>query len=296
MPSGLRPAARDTTGEITEPRAIKNDIPFQISAAAVRAVQPGGGISSAPTLLNLLQQATAAAERTDLVEPVAAPAPRPAPRPAPADPEAAAARRRRTVLIGSAAGAAVLLVALVVLASVLGRLFGDVGSGLKGDQLGLTTTPSASATGTVVKPVAATVFSPQGGADAPSLVGLAIDGDPSTVWPTDTYTDSVPFPNFKNGVGLMLQLPEPTVVGSVSIAVSSTGTQVQIRSATSPNAASLEDTKLLTGPTSLKPGSNTISVPAAAPTSYLLVWISTLGQTDGKNRTDVSEVSVRSAG
>ena len=218
------------------------------------------------------------------------------PRPAPTDPEAAAARRRRTILIGVASGAAVLLIALLVLASLLGRIFGDVGGGLKGDQLGLTTTPSASATGQTVKPVAATVFSPQGGADAPSLAGLAIDGDPSTVWPTDTYTDSVPFPNFKNGVGLMLQLPEPTVVGSVSISVSSTGTQVQIRSATTPNAASLEDTQLLTGPTALKPGSNTVSVPSSAPTSYLLIWISTLGQTDGKNRTDVSEVSVRAAG
>ena len=306
--SGLRPADRDAAGEIIEPRAVNNDIPFQISAAAIRAVQPGGGISSATTLLNLLHQATAAAERTDLVEPVAEPvsrsvsrpAPGPAPRPAlgpiPTDPEAAAARRRRTLAIGVAAGAAVLLIALFVLASVLGRIFGDVGGGLKGDQLGLTTTPSASASGAVVKPVAVTVFSPQGGADAPSLAGLAIDGDPSTVWPTDTYTDSVPFPNFKNGVGLMLQLPEPTVVGNVSISVSSTGTQVQIRSATTPNAASLEDTKLLTGPTALKPGSNTISVPAAAPTSYLLVWISTLGQTDGKNRSDVSEVSIRSAG
>ena len=293
-PSGLRPAERDPAGEIVEPRALNNAIPFQISAAAIRAVQPGGGISSAPTLLNLLNQATAAAERTDLVEPVAEPVGRPAPRP-PLTGAQAEAARRRTIVIGVAAGAAVLLIALLVLASVLGRIFGDVGGGLKGDQLGLTTTPSASASGPVVKPVAATVFSPQGGADAPSLAGLAIDGDPSTVWPTDTYTDSVPFPNFKNGVGLMLQLPSPTVVGSVTISVSSTGTQVQIRSATTPNATDLEDTTLLTGPTALKPGSNTISVPSAAPTSYLLVWISTLGQTDGKNRTDVAELSVRAA-
>ena len=303
-PSGLLPAGRDAGGQILEPRAIKADIPFQISAAAVHAAQPGGGISSAPTLLNLLHQATAAAERTDLVEPVAEPVAqpvarpvaRPAARPRRSDPADAEARRRRTLLIGVASGAAVLLIALIVLASLLGRIFGDVGGGLKGDQLGLTTTPSNSATGSTVKPVAATVFSPQGGADAPSLAGLAIDGDPSTVWPTDTYTDSVPFPNFKNGVGLMLQLPEPTVIGSVTISLSSTGTQVQIRSATTSNPAGLEDTKLLTGPTALKAGTNTVAVPAAPPTSYLLLWLSTLGQTDGKNRTDVAEISVRAAG
>ncbi len=146
-----------------------------------------------------------------------------------------------------------------------------------------------------MKPVAATVFSPEGGADAPNLAGLAIDGDPQTVWPTDTYTDTVPFPGFKNGVGLMLQLPEPTKVGNVTVALSSTGTQVQIRSATSASPDSLDDTTLLTGPTLLKPGTNTITVPAAEPTSYLLVWISTMGQTGGKSRTDISEITVRAA-
>jgi putative peptidoglycan lipid II flippase len=151
----------------------------------------------------------------------------------------------------------------------------------------------STAPGGAVKPVAATVFSPEGDADAPNLAGLAIDGDPTTVWPTDTYTDTPPFPNFKNGVGLMLQLPQPTEVGEVTVSVSSTGTQVQIRSATSASPASLSATTLLTGPTALKPGSNTIAVPSAEPTSYLLVWISTLGQTAGKNRTDVSEVTVR---
>lgn len=296
--SGLRPAPTDPAGEPVEPRTLNGDIPFQISAAAARAVQAGGGISSAPTLLNLLHQATAAAERTDLVEPVTdAPSPAPPLTAPPRDEADLHARRRRSVLIGAAAGAAVLLVALLVLASILGRIFGDSDGGLKGDRLGLnTTTPATSTpTGAVVKPIAATVFSPAGGADAPNLAGRAIDGDPSTGWPTDTYTDPTPFPNFKNGVGLMLQLPQPTEVGAVTVSVSSTGTQVQIRSASSANPASLEDTTRLAGPTALKPGSNTIAVPSASPTSYLLVWISTLGQVDGKNRTDVSEITVRAA-
>ncbi|MGI9124400.1 MAG: murein biosynthesis integral membrane protein MurJ, partial [Mycobacterium sp.] len=302
-PSGLRRAETGPSGGPIEPRSLNGAIPFQISAAAVRAVESGGGISTAPNLLNLLQQATAAADRTDLIEPVTA-------SPAPAvrgvqhddDPQAREERRKK-LLIGGGIAAAILVLALVLLASFLGKLFGDVGGGIdgKGDQLGLNTiTTSAgseggSSEGSVVKPVAATVFSPGGGADAPDLAGLAIDGDPNTVWPTDTYTDSVPFPNFKDGVGLMLQLPEPTKVGNVSVAVSSSGTQVQIRSATSSSPASLDDTKLLTGPTLLKPGTNTIQVPDSPATSYLLVWISTLGQTGGKSRTDVSEITVRAA-
>jgi len=90
-------------------------------------------------------------------------------------------------------------------------------------------------------------------------------------------------------------LPSDTEVGNVTIAVSSSGTEVEIRSATSSNPGSLDDTTLLTGPTELKPGDNTIEVPRSEPTSYLLVWISTMGQTAGESRTDVSEISVRAA-
>ena len=314
IPSGLRPADTGASGELIEPRAINGSIPFQISTAAVRAVEPSGGISTAPTLLHLLKQATAAADHTEqtsaptqaapvaVAEPPRRDRPRQAPPAGPSAPQAvkdptALAQRRRNLLIGLGIGAGILAIALVVLASFLGKLFGDVGGGLKGDQLGLNTTTSSAkeATGPLVKPIGATVFSPQGGADAPNLAELAIDGDTTTVWPTDTYTDPVPFPGFKNGVGLMLQLPEPTVVGSVTVAVSSTGTQVQIRSASSSSPASLEDTTLLTGPTLLKPGTNTIAVPAGQPTSHLLVWISTMGQTGGKSRTDVSEITVRAA-
>ncbi len=294
-PSGMRPATVSSSGEPTEPREIKPEIPFQISTAALRAVQPAGGISTAPTLLHLLAQATAAAETTDLVEPVRAPVTPVTP--ARRDDPEEQARRRKTMLIGIGAGAAVLLIALIVLASFLGNLFGDVGGGLKGDQLGLnpTTSQGVSASGSVVKPTGASVFSPAGGADNPNLAGLAIDGDSTTSWPTDTYTDPNPFPDFKNGVGLMLQLPQPTVVGSVSVTVPSTGTQVQIRSAASSNPASLDDTTALTQPTTLNPGSNTISVPSASPTSHLLVWISTMGETDGKNKTAFSDITVRAA-
>ena len=298
IPSGLRRADTGPAGGPVEPRTVDGTIPFQISAAAVRAVEPGGGISTAPTLLHLLQQATAAADRTDLIEPVNASAPPAQQQVAREQDPEAQALRRRNLLIGGGVAAAILVIALIVMASFLGRLFGDTDDKIKGDRLGLnTTTTSASgaATGGVVKPVAAIVFSPEGGADAPDLAGLAIDGDPTTAWPTDTYTDTVPFPNFKNGVGLMLQLPEATEVGSVTVAVTSTGTQVQIRSAKSASPDSLDDTTLLAGPTLLKPGTNTIEVPGAEPTSYLLVWISTMGQTSGKSRTDISEISVRAA-
>ncbi|MEN4478181.1 lipid II flippase MurJ [Mycolicibacterium cosmeticum] len=296
--SGLAPADVDGAGQPVEPRSVDRDIPFQISAAAARAVQEGGGIRSAPTLLNLLQQATAVADRTDYIAPVdgagaAAPA-RPFSAVAAGDPDTVA-RRRKGLIIGLSAAGVIVVIALVVLASVLNRIFGDVGGSLDKQELGLNapTSSSSSADGDVVKPVRATVYSPEGEADEPALAGLAIDGNPATVWPTDTYSDPNPFPNFKNGVGLMLQLSQPTTLASVTVDVTSTGTAVQIRSAQSANPAKLEDTTVLAPATPLKKGSNTISIPNASPTSYVLVWISTLGTVDGKNRSDISEITLK---
>jgi putative peptidoglycan lipid II flippase len=295
--SGMEAAELDSAGQLVEPRAVDRDIPFQISAAAVRAVQENGGIRSAPTLLNLLQQATAVADRTETITPVDEPA---APRQrfrAENDPDAQA-RRRRGLIIGVSVGAAILVVALVVLATVLSRMFGDVGGPLDKQQLGLNS-PSSSTTGaadtTVVKPVRATVFSPGGEADNPGQASQAIDGNPATGWSTDTYSDAVPFPNFKNGVGLILQLPQPTTLASVTLNLNSTGTSIQIRSAQSPTPATLEETTELSAPTPMKTGSNTITITNPTPTSNVLVWITTLGTVDGKSETTLSDITLKGA-
>lgn len=302
--SGLAPAELDSTGQPVEPRAVDRQIPFQISAAAARAVQEGGGIRSAPTLLNLLQQATAIADRTELIAPVdeaeAPPQQKRFRENLAEDPEAQA-RRRKALLIGLGVGGAVIIIALVLLGTVLTRIFGDVGGGLGGDELGLnapgsTTESSSSSPGETVKPVSATVFSPEGEADAPTEAKLAIDGNPTTVWPIDTYTDPNPFPNFKNGVGLILQLPKPTKIGEVTVDLNSTGTAVEIRSAQSSSPASLADTTVLKSATQMQPGKNTIKIDNAEATSYLLVWVSTLGTVDGENRSDIAEITLKAAG
>jgi putative peptidoglycan lipid II flippase len=302
-PSGLAPAPRDSAGQVLEPSEIDGDIPFQISAAATHSVQLDGGIRSAATLLNLLQQATVVADRTELLAPINENVPPPAParpgRESAADIDEAQVRlrRRRAITIGIGTGAAILVVALVVLASVLSRMFSDVGS-LDKDQLGLNG-PSTSnsgdgaAAGSIVKPVSATVYSPGGEADNPASAALAIDGSPGTSWETDTYHDPVPFPGFKSGVGLMVQLPHPTVVGAVNVDLPSNGTKIQIRSSATAAPGKLENTAALSQPVSMHPGHNTIPVNASSPTSYVLVWISTLGTTNGQSRTSLSEVTVQ---
>ena len=301
-PSGMAQAPRDSAGQPLEPSAIDHDIPFQISAAAAHSLQGDGGIRSAATLLNLLQQATVVADRTELLAPIGDQPPPPTPprtgraRAPEIDEAHAHARRRRAFTIWVGAGAAVLLVALLVLASVITRMFGDVG-GLDKDQLGLngpsTSSSAGAAAGSIVKPVKATVFSPGGEPDNPGQAGQAIDGNPATSWDTDTYHDAVPFPGFKSGIGLLLQLPQPTVVGAVNVDVPSTGTKIQIRSSATATPSRLEDTTALTQPVSVHPGHNSIPVNASSPTSYVLVWIPTMGTTNGASRTGLAEVTVQ---
>ncbi|MDQ2637376.1 MAG: serine/threonine protein kinase [Actinomycetota bacterium] len=150
--------------------------------------------------------------------------------------------------------------------------------------------------GPIVQPVSATVFAPAGAPDNPQDADLAIDGDPDTSWSTVTYKDPVPFPNFIEGMGLVLHLSEPTELSAVTIDLSSTGTEVQIRSSPTENPAELSDTSELTPTTPLRPGHNRIEVDNTTKTSNVLVWIAKLGTTDGQSRTEISEITLQAAG
>jgi serine/threonine protein kinase len=199
--------------------------------------------------------------------------------PTPAKPPGEKSPRNRKGRIGALAA----VVAVIVLAAAAVLFFTD--------GFGTRTRP-----GPIVKPESATVFSPNGAADNPQDAGLAIDGDPDTSWSTVTYRDPIPFPNFIEGMGLMLHLPKPTELSAVTIDLSSTGTEVQIRSSDSETPNSLADTTELTPTTSLQPGHNRIEVRDRAETSNVLVWITTLGTTDGQSRTEISEITLQSAG
>lgn len=153
-----------------------------------------------------------------------------------------------------------------------------------------------SAQGPIVKPESATVFSPGGSPDHPDQANLAIDGNPDTSWSTDIYQDAAPFPAFKQGVGLLLQLPSPAALSEVTINVPSAGTEVQIRAADSAHPNNLSDTTELTSNVALQPGDNTITVDNQTETSNVLVWISKLGTLDGQSRTNISEITLRAAG
>lgn len=308
--------AVDEQGRIEEPAVLDSRIPFLISSTAAGLVRDGDGIRSAKTISTLLREASEEAES------YAAPsATRELFVPPPpgcyasfrnfGPPEKAEYARRQLVKTCLGTAAAVALVVLMTFANTISRMVDTINTDgtMKADKLGLGTTspppfPSSNPPAPAplaapppgpqtrkVKPLKASVFSPGGAPDSPNSAALAIDGNPATAWSTDTYTDPQPFPKFKDGVGLLLQLPEPTSLSGVTIDLDSTGTVAQIRSSPSATPAKLTDTAELSPPIPLRPGNNIVRVNSSVTTTFVLVWISTLGTTGGKNRSDISEVT-----
>jgi len=71
-------------------------------------------------------------------------------------------------------------------------------------------------------------FDPYGdGQENSSRTGLAIDGDTTTTWPTQTYFD--PLEVQKPGVGLLLDLGRPAEVGAVDLVLPAATSDVEVR-------------------------------------------------------------------
>ncbi|GAA4485005.1 murein biosynthesis integral membrane protein MurJ [Rhodococcus olei] len=298
---GMKIADRTDGGGPVEPRTLRPEVPFEISAVAVRALEQGGGIRTAATVQHILDQASVVDQKTDMM-----PALRLGQRPAGAsgrglpeadDPELQQARSNRMMIALSTLG--VLTVIVLALAGWwLTNLLagGNSDAPLNEQNIGLTTgaeaPPStvapapAPAVPQPVTPAGATVFSPQGSPDNPSTAGLAVDGNPATKWSTDAYFDQ--FPSFKSGVGLIVGLAQPARLTEVSITSPSPGTEVEIR--TSPSDRPTLDQTQVIGRATLKNGVTTIPVTADGTTNKVLVWITKLGADGGKNQSSIAEV------
>ena len=158
-----------------------------------------------------------------------------------------------------------------------------------------TAPPAATPTAAPVAPVklaAVTAFDPQGdGEEKDSLVRLALDGDPTTSWTSDTYR-SPTFGGLKKGVGLLLDLGAPASVRSVAVAVGGSGSTLELLSAT---GNTLEGAKVVAkaGNTS-GTASGTLSLTPASPVTsrYFVLWFTTAPSRDGGYRIEVNEVSV----
>lgn len=299
----LKEALLDPRGLPVEPHTIRPEIPFEISAVAMRAVQGNSGIRTAATVQHVLNQASASVPGSSDAPTVAtkAAAPRQTARPIDENPDDVPdpARRKRMTIALSVLGVAVAIVVAVLVSFFLGA-FGATDEPLSQQNIGLTPTPTAPAAepsaapttppapaGAPIPVVDISVYSPLGVPDSPATARQAIDGNLSTFWATDQYFQQLPA--LKNGVGLMSTFEAPAKLTAVSIDSPSPGTRVEIRSAPSPDAT-LDQTQII-GTGVLVDGRTEIPVQEMQAGRYVLVWITQLGAQGGQFQSKLAQVT-----
>lgn len=156
-----------------------------------------------------------------------------------------------------------------------------------------------------LKIASAVSFDPEGdGEEHPESVANVIDGDKETLWQTDGY-DTDDFSKLKPGVGVVLQLEEPTDVRNVVFITELPSWRVQIFAAASPQPK-LADWTAVSDKVPVKSGENIpvnmrdLQLDGMPPgrAQALLVWISYLSldvEDPAHSRARFSEVKVYGA-
>ena len=152
--------------------------------------------------------------------------------------------------------------------------------------------PAPQAASTAAGPIAilsATGFDPQGdGQESNSQAARVYDGNLTTAWSSELY-QTADFGNLKKGVGLLLDLGQPTSVHQVTIDLGNGPVDLTVYAATDP---SLQNATELGSATQ---ASGRIQIKAASPmkeTQYVIVWFTKLAQDGGQYGASISEIAL----
>lgn len=145
--------------------------------------------------------------------------------------------------------------------------------------------------GDQILPLTAVDFDPQGdtneenGESAP----LAVDGDPGTAWPTQTYKQQFGPGGLKTGVGLLLDLGGDQQVSQVQVTVrgGETAAQVYLSDGEPSSLEGLEPVGAAAGD-----GVVTISFDAPANATHVVVWLTRIPGGAGAFRGEITEIEV----
>ncbi|GAA5157878.1 protein kinase family protein [Amycolatopsis dongchuanensis] len=306
-PAAIPAAPHAPNGRLVPPRSLVPSVPAELSSLAVRTIEDGGhgGIRTSAAILQALELAAEAEERTQLINASGV---------KPDDdgtiwttkkPVKDKARRRKLAL-----GVTVLVVAAVAILAWLGMLaisfFQDsptAGPPINVAQPTSTAAPPPTSSeappptsgspsgqaqlGAPVKPASASVYNPDGDGDNTSRAKNLIDGDPGTTWRTDQYRQQ--FPTIKQGVGIIVNFDNPINLGKVTIDGGSAGTVVELRAADSKEPP-LSSTRVL-GTATLNGPTTDITLPQPQQGEYFVLWISQLTNSSGKYQSQMGELT-----
>jgi hypothetical protein len=117
----------------------------------------------------------------------------------------------------------------------------------------------------------------------------AIDGDPETAWRSERY-GSPEFGGIKDGVGLVLDLGNPSRVSRVTLDAPGEGGTVELRTAPGPGLDG--STPVAQAP--VEGGRVVLTPERPVSTQYVVVWFTKVPRDDdGDNRIYVTEIDVR---
>ncbi|MCL2540841.1 MAG: protein kinase family protein [Nocardioidaceae bacterium] len=190
---------------------------------------------------------------------------------------------------------ALLLLFAVAIAFNLGR--GRTPLGSKPDSSSSPSSSPSSVPAVPIRGVRATSFDPLGGGDENGIEApRAVDGDPSTYWPTMTYLQQFGPGGLKKGVGLVLDLRDVHTVTDVDIRFVGAPTSVSMyvsdsRPVSAPAGAPLAHGTAASTRLTLTPTGDATDH-GHTTGRYVLLWLTRLPPVPGGFRGEISEVVV----
>ena len=200
-------------------------------------------------------------------------------------------RRRRLLTSRRVSVAGILLVlAATAAALVIAGLTGEDrerGGGSGGEE----------PTGTEIELQGATDFDPFGGdGEHPEELDLAIDGNVTTAWSTETYeTGPAVDASGKPGVGLVVEAAEPVTGESISVSSSQGGWSADIYAAAEGPPDTLEGWGEPVGSFADAEADQLITLDVAEPAAYYLIWFTSLASYDDGFRVEIESVALNGA-
>jgi hypothetical protein len=209
---------------------------------------------------------------------------------------------RRWLLLATLVAVLAVIAVVVVVALNVGRDTSDTsgddptdGTSSSSPSPSDSASPSPSTEPVALTGLTATALDPQGdGEENDDETPLAVDGDPSTSWPTLGYDD--PFTSerrLKTGVGLLIDLGGEREVAGVDLTFVGAPTSASVYLTDGP----VDDVEGLEPAASGTADGETLELDAAGPATHVVVWLTDLPQdaSDGRYRARVAEVEVLGA-
>jgi serine/threonine-protein kinase len=166
-------------------------------------------------------------------------------------------------------------------------------AGFKDDDRGRGSGGAEQPSGEEVTLVGAEDFDPFGtppGSEHPELTELAIDGDSSTAWATEEYTETPVLEDAgKAGVGLILDAEEPVQGADLAISSTEGGWDAEIYAAESGPPDTFEGWGEPVGSVSGAAAEEVFELELPGPAQYYLIWLTRLAGSPGEYKVEISE-------